>query len=757
MEVRFSSDLPVVIHVEIEAGAKFDSWRLAAKRLRERLVVRPKPSITNRQRANMIRTALLRARKLAHEVALDVEAWKGSLPSESSPALMAVIERWLLDSGSCFDIVNKNMVENIPSAVTTRRAEPMVLETANGNIKADSEANVSIGRLGTQTTAIVLPDSPSVLSLGRRCMVEGYKFEWPPYGPPVLTSPNGQSIILEVENMVPVLVASATGVEQSMQHARETTPSPKKKKKPTGAGGNTSVCPAPPLPLPPDHYLTHTPKDSRCPICMKCRAQRKQCRRIKTSVREEAGIAPPKKFGDIITGDHIIIADDEAAGRHHEKSSLAVLDRGTGGIGNFPTQKHTKEATKKALQKFVGPTDKVALFYTDGAGELGTAADELGWRHDASTPHRPQTNGVAERNVRRIIEGTRTALHASALSHCWWPEASQCFCNLYNFTTKVRDDCTPYELRHGVSFQGLLIPFGALVSFYPAGPRQKQMAKFEPRQVDGIFIGYHMQSGGKWSGDYFVVSREDFTTVAHERDIHVQRLKEVTPSVTEPGKPVRFAASLPSFRRPDADDMGQTETSADTTVKLEPHVKNEVKEEPLEEAAGNSCEELPPVIKQEPALPDTWEQRGSRLVRVHNTPRTKLFCPSDVPDSPPPIPINDIDVLRSTTTNSDMQDEKSIEDVWFGPQAHRVLSNPWIGETFFDPIPPPCRPGYTWVGGRLTKIQTTTRPPDIYPELWTLMSKKQKRLAQDAWKIKASMIERAREDRILENAGGRSK
>jgi len=487
---------------------------------------------------------------------------------------------------------------------------------------------------------------------------------------------------------------------------------------------------------------------------MKCRAQRKQCRRIKSSVREETGQAPPKKFGDVITADHIIIGDDEAAGRHHEKSSLAVLDRGTGGIGNFPTKNHTKQNTIKALQEFVGPTDKVALFYSDGAGELGTAADELGWRHDASTPHRPQTNGVAERNVRRIIEGTRTALNASALSHAWWPEASQCFCNLYNFTIKTRDDCTPYELRHGVSFPGLLIPFGALVSFYPAGPRAKQLAKFEARQVDGIFIGYHMHSGGKWSGDYFVVSREDFTTVANERDIHVQRLKEVTPATVAPGQPVRFAAKLPLFRRPDADDKGLAETPADTTVKLEAHVKSEVKEEPWEEASGNRCVDEPPVVKQEPSEPDTWERRGLRLVRVHKTPRTQLFCPSDVPEDPPPIPIIDIDVLRQTKTNSDMQDETEIEDVWFGRHAHRTLSNPWIGETFFDPIPPPCKPGWTWVAGRLTKIQQTSRPPDIFPEMWTMMSKKQKLRSQEAWKLKASMIERAREERVLENAGG---
>ena len=106
----------------------------------------------------------------------------------------------------------------------------------------------------------------------------------------------------------------------------------------------------------------------------------------------------------------------------------------------------------KALQGFAGPRDEVHLIYTDGAKELAAAAAELGWRHDTATPYRPQTNGVAERNVRRVLEGTRASLTASGLAHHWWPDASRCFCDLYNFTQIIRGNMTAYELRHGESF-----------------------------------------------------------------------------------------------------------------------------------------------------------------------------------------------------------------------------------------------------------------------------------------------------------------
>ena len=131
------------------------------------------------------------------------------------------------------------------------------------------------------------------------------------------------------------------------------------------------------------------------------------------------------------------------------------------------------------------------LLYTDGAPEYKEAAEKLGWLHQKSTPYRPQTNGVAERNVQRIVQGTRAVLQQSCFEHCWWPEASECYWFLHNIIDMVRDEKSAHELRHGFNFNGLKIAFGAAVTFKPSGPSAKKIAKFAPRTVEGVFVGYH--------------------------------------------------------------------------------------------------------------------------------------------------------------------------------------------------------------------------------------------------------------------------
>ena len=127
--------------------------------------------------------------------------------------------------------------------------------------------------LGVETRAIVLPTSPSLLSLGKRCMNEGYDFEWRQGRKPVLTTPNGRRVALEVDKFCPVLPVGLGGAERSVPASVNVENAPVAQGNLHEPGKKTQE------PLPPEHYLTHMPKDSRCEICMKCRTLRKQCRR----------------------------------------------------------------------------------------------------------------------------------------------------------------------------------------------------------------------------------------------------------------------------------------------------------------------------------------------------------------------------------------------------------------------------------------------------------------------------------------------
>ena len=87
---------------------------------------------------------------------------------------------------------------------------------------------------------------------------------------------------------------------------------------------------------------------------------------------------------------------------------------------------------KLTFSRFLGPNIKPAHAYTDGSAEFESACQDLGSLHDTSTPYRPQTNGVAERAVRGVKEGTCCAFAQSGIHADWWAEGQTCFCFLQN-------------------------------------------------------------------------------------------------------------------------------------------------------------------------------------------------------------------------------------------------------------------------------------------------------------------------------------
>ena len=115
-------------------------------------------------------------------------------------------------------------------------------------------------------------------------------------------------------------------------------------------------------------------------------------------------------------------------------------------------------------------------------------------------------------------------------------------------------------------------------------------------------------------------------------------------------------------------------------------------------------------------LQDRWELRPLCLVRIHVRPRKALFAP-DRCDDPPPIPLNHLDVTRLTKTDLENADEKQIEDIWDGSMHDcRELSALWTGETVFYKFWKEAS-DHRVVMGRVTRIQKTKRPPNIWPEV----------------------------------------
>ena len=74
---------------------------------------------------------------------------------------------------------------------------------------------------------------------------------------------------------------------------------------------------------------------------------------------------------------------------------------------------------------------------------FGKAREDLSWNHRSSTPHRSETNGIAEGAVRRVKEGTSAILLQSGLDERWWSDSVECCCFLRNVQDLLTDRENP--------------------------------------------------------------------------------------------------------------------------------------------------------------------------------------------------------------------------------------------------------------------------------------------------------------------------
>ena len=181
------------------------------------------------------------------------------------------------------------------------------------------------------------------------------------------------------------------------------------------------------------------------------------------------------------------------------------------------------------MQKFLEPERKPKVIYTDNSLEFGKACEDLSWNHCTSTPHRSETNGIAERAVRRVKEGTSAVLLQSGLNESWWADSMECYTYQRNVTDLLSDGKTPYERRFGKPFEGPVFPFGSLIEHHPTTAKdQSRIHHFGKKVLPGLFLGYALYAGGIWKGDVLVADLEEMETM-DASEIYSRRLnaKEV--------------------------------------------------------------------------------------------------------------------------------------------------------------------------------------------------------------------------------------
>ena len=190
------------------------------------------------------------------------------------------------------------------------------------------------------------------------------------------------------------------------------------------------------------HMMTHTPKNPFCETC-KCAKMYKPTKRHKGESLTDAST----KFGDHITGDHLVTRDVNEESTDGDRVAMVMKDVATNFRWVYPSARNHAKDCVLASRHFVAPGDEVGVFYSDSDSALSIkfACREVGWRQNTSVAYVSKSN---ERNLRSVLEGSRVNLEQAGLHHSYWSFALRHWCMAHNMQDQPEIK-SPWELRFG--------------------------------------------------------------------------------------------------------------------------------------------------------------------------------------------------------------------------------------------------------------------------------------------------------------------
>ena len=380
---------------------------------------------------------------------------------------------------------------------------------------------------------------------------------------------------------------------------------------------------------------THFPKDRNCEICQRTKITRAPYRR-----RVGGAVPRAENFGDLITANHKVLSDN-CESRNNHRYAIVVQDLATQWIQAYPCKTKTSQETQRSLQKFLEPDRKPKVIYSDNSLEFGKACEDLSWSHCTSTPHRSETNGVAERAVRRVKEGTSAVLLQSGLNENWWADSMECYtCLWWEDALWKTFWATIYRTDYSIWFIGWVSPCNC------EGPVKNPSIWKE--SLTWIVPRIRIVRGGNLEG--WRTGRRPWGV---GDDGRIGNLLEKTQCETG--------------------DISQRKRRIHFSSRGESHL----------DFLGESEGSLPPPHDSFPdageAINDFWSMSGNFKYRHHVEPRVKLYSPREESF---PTPLKYIHVSRTANTNLDVKQERRIDDYW-NIDGSRDLSDSWTGFTQF--------------------------------------------------------------------------
>ena len=97
----------------------------------------------------------------------------------------------------------------------------------------------------------------------------------------------------------------------------------------------------------------------------------------RASCRRRAGTVVPRaeNFGDLVSADHKVLSE-ESESRNNHRYAVVVQDLAPQWLQSYPCKTKSSQETQKNLMKFLEPTKKPKVIYTDNSLEFGKSCEE---------------------------------------------------------------------------------------------------------------------------------------------------------------------------------------------------------------------------------------------------------------------------------------------------------------------------------------------------------------------------------------------
>ena len=110
-------------------------------------------------------------------------------------------KRFIMDSGSGHDLISARKIDRMD--LPTYDDTTVNFHTANGVTSSITRSDIEFEVFDGPAQAHILEDTPSVLSMGKRCLDLGYSFIWPSGKSPYMLDADGHIIEMTVKDYIP--------------------------------------------------------------------------------------------------------------------------------------------------------------------------------------------------------------------------------------------------------------------------------------------------------------------------------------------------------------------------------------------------------------------------------------------------------------------------------------------------------------------------------------------------------------------------